>query len=100
MAAVIKRAKLFIGLDSFPLHVAEAMRTPAVGLFGVTDPKFIITQRDTTIGVCGTTPSFGLRHRSPNTTVVDDKGAAMDSITVTAVMEAATRLLAERTVTA
>lgn len=100
MAAIIKRCRLFIGLDSFPLHVAEAMRTPAAGLFGVTDPKFIITQRNTTIGVCGTTASFGLRHRVPNSTVVDDRGEAMNSITVGAVLEAATQLLTEGSVPA
>lgn len=88
LAALLGRCKLFVGLDSFPLHVAEAMDVPAVGLFGVTDPKFILTRPDRTIGVCGTTESFGLRHRVKNTTSVDDKGAAMNSITVAMVTEA------------
>lgn len=87
MAAVIGRTHLFIGLDSFPLHVAQAMLTPAIGLFGVTDPQYILPPNPSAIGVCGTTESFGVRHRSPNTTVVDDGGAAMSSITAATVIE-------------
>ena len=34
LAAVIGRAKLFIGIDSAPMHIAAAMQTPTVALFG------------------------------------------------------------------
>jgi heptosyltransferase-3 len=34
LAALIGRAELFIGMDSAPLHIASAMGTPAVVLFG------------------------------------------------------------------
>jgi heptosyltransferase III len=34
LAAVAARAKLFIGVDSAPMHIAAAMRTPVVALFG------------------------------------------------------------------
>lgn len=34
LAALIARAKLFIGVDSAPMHMASAMGTPAVALFG------------------------------------------------------------------
>ncbi len=88
VAATLERCKLFIGLDSFPLHCAEAVGTPAIGLFGVTDPKYIITRPDLTTGVCGTTESFGLRHRVKHATTVDDKGAAMNSISVAMVIQA------------
>jgi heptosyltransferase-2 len=37
--AVIAQAKLFIGIDSGLLHIAACTRTPAVGLWGSTDPK-------------------------------------------------------------
>lgn len=82
MAAVIERAKLFVGLDSLPLHCAEAVGTPTVGLFGVTDPKYILSHPERAHPVCATVPSFGLRHRVKNSTSVDDGGAAMQSITV------------------
>ncbi len=34
LAAVIARAKLFVGIDSAPMHIAAAMGTPTVALFG------------------------------------------------------------------
>lgn len=93
MGAIIQRTKLFIGLDSFPLHCAEAVGTPAIGLFGVTDPKYILT-RKTDIGVFNEAiPTFGLRHRKPGTTVVDDGGEAMNGISVSMVKEAIEKML-------
>jgi predicted lipopolysaccharide heptosyltransferase III len=38
-AAVAERAKFFIGNDAGPMHVAAAMETPVVALFGPTDPR-------------------------------------------------------------
>jgi heptosyltransferase III len=34
LAALTHRAKLFIGVDSAPMHIAAAMQTPVVALFG------------------------------------------------------------------
>ncbi|MGA2550930.1 MAG: putative lipopolysaccharide heptosyltransferase III [Burkholderiaceae bacterium] len=34
LAALIGRARLFIGIDSAPMHIAAAMQTPTVALFG------------------------------------------------------------------
>jgi heptosyltransferase-3 len=34
LAALTSRARLFVGVDSAPMHIASAMRTPAVALFG------------------------------------------------------------------
>jgi heptosyltransferase-3 len=34
LAAIIARAKLFIGIDSAPMHIAAAVGTPTVALFG------------------------------------------------------------------
>jgi heptosyltransferase-3 len=34
LAALSSRAKLFIGVDSAPMHIAAAMQTPVVALFG------------------------------------------------------------------
>jgi heptosyltransferase-3 len=34
LAAVARRARLFIGVDSAPMHIAAAMGTPVVALFG------------------------------------------------------------------
>lgn len=37
-AALISRARVFIGNDSGPLHIASATKTPIVGIFGPTNP--------------------------------------------------------------
>jgi ADP-heptose:LPS heptosyltransferase len=34
LAALVRRAKLFIGADTGPLHLAAAVGTPCVGLYG------------------------------------------------------------------
>jgi heptosyltransferase-3 len=34
LAALAARAKLFIGVDSAPMHIAAAVQTPTVALFG------------------------------------------------------------------
>ncbi len=39
-AAFIKNAKLFIGSDSAPLHLAAAYEVPSIGIFGPTNPAF------------------------------------------------------------
>lgn len=38
LAALIKRCAVYISADSFPLHIAAAVDTPVVALFGPTDP--------------------------------------------------------------
>ena len=34
LAALVSKAKMFIGMDSVPMHMASAMRTPTVAMFG------------------------------------------------------------------
>ena len=37
--ALARRARLFVGGDTGPLHLAAAVETPVVGIYGPTDPK-------------------------------------------------------------
>ncbi len=39
LAAVIKKCKVYITQDSAPMHIAAAVGTPIIALFGPTDPK-------------------------------------------------------------
>lgn len=39
LAALFQRARLMLGVDSGPLHVAAAQETPTVAIFGPTDPR-------------------------------------------------------------
>jgi lipopolysaccharide heptosyltransferase II len=41
LAAMLRRCALFIGGDSGPLHMAAAVGTPTVSLFGPTDPRLL-----------------------------------------------------------
>lgn len=88
MAAVLRFVRIFVGVDSLPLHVSQAVGTPVVGLFGATSPEFILTAGSHGIGVVGTTACAGERHRVKGATSVPCDGACMRSIEVTRVMEA------------
>lgn len=39
LAALVRRATLYVGNDSGPMHIAAAMGTRVVGLFGPSDPR-------------------------------------------------------------
>jgi len=55
-AALIGRARILVTNDSAPLHLAQAMGTPTVALFGPTVPEFgfaPINPGDATLGVDG-----------------------------------------------
>jgi heptosyltransferase-2 len=41
LAAVLKHCLLFIGGDSGPLHIAAAVGTPTIGIFGPSDPGLV-----------------------------------------------------------
>ena len=45
LASLLAGALLFVGVDSGPLHLALALGTPAVGLFGPTDPEQVVGKR-------------------------------------------------------
>ncbi len=42
LAALLSLARLFMGIDSGPLHLAQSVGTPRIGLFGPTEPASIL----------------------------------------------------------
>lgn len=88
LIALTRRAKLFIGGDTGPMHLAAALRVPVVAVFGPTDPA-----RNGPYG----TRSVVLRNAESMTTharrAAPDEG--MLEIGVPAVVDAARSLLAE-----
>lgn len=54
-AALISRAALFAGNDSGPAHLAVAEDTPALVLFGPTDPEALY-EKGSIVPLCGTVP--------------------------------------------
>jgi len=60
LAFVLKRARLVIGADTGPLHLAAAIGTPLAGLYGPTDParNGPYGQLDRVVSTFGTTKSM------------------------------------------
>jgi heptosyltransferase I len=89
LIAFTRRAKLFIGGDTGPMHMAAGLRVPVVAIFGPTNP--------TRNGPFGTR-SIVLRSSSSLTTHArrDDPDPGLLEISADQVVEAARRLLGER----
>lgn len=88
LAAVIEMCGAFAGLDSFPIHVAQAVGVPVVGLFGVTLPAYILTDGSWSYPVIGnpSIPEVGIRHKTTGQVVIKSNGEAMNSISVESVL--------------
>ncbi len=92
LAALCRRATLFIGSDTGPLHLAAAVGTPCVGLYGPVParrngpygPQHIALQKATLEARC-----FHSRRKAPRT--------LMDAITVDDVCAACDEILARKT---
>jgi len=50
-AAILTRCRLLVCIDSFMLHLAYAMGTPAVAVFGCTSPQYRLPRHEGYIGV-------------------------------------------------
>lgn len=64
-AALIALGRLFIGIDSGLLHLAAAVGTPAVGLWGPTSPQFRFSAANRRSFVVSTAECQGCQHRHP-----------------------------------
>jgi lipopolysaccharide heptosyltransferase I len=104
LAALLRSADLFVGVDSGPLHLAAAIGTPALGLYG---PKHLTTYgpywpgTDTLVADYPCSPCRHRRCPRPEVThvVLADGGRVaispcMDTISVDATFARATSLLA------
>ena len=89
LIALTRRARLFIGGDTGPMHLAAALSIPVVGIFGPTDPA-----RNGPFG----TRSIVLRSPSSFTSYqhVARPDAGLLEITAEQVVAAARQLLEER----
>ncbi len=64
-AAVIELSDLFVGIDSGLLHVAVAVGTPSVGLWGATSPQFRFSVANRQLFVTSNVECQGCHHRVP-----------------------------------
>jgi len=92
LIALTRRARLFIGGDTGPLHLAAALQVPVVAIFGPTDPA-----RNGPYRASNATRSIVLRNPASPTTHARNSqpDEAMLEIHVDSVVSAARRLLAD-----
>ncbi len=64
-AALIQQCDLFIGVDSGLLHLAGAVGTHSVGIFGPVDPKLRLPTETISDFVTSSVPCLGCHHATP-----------------------------------
>lgn len=94
LAALMKLSQLFIGVDSFPMHCAQAVGLPTIGLFGCTSSKYIMTLGSPHVGINADPdiPCAGERHRRSNITFLQCEPDCINSIEVETVLEAVKKM--------
>jgi len=65
LAWVLSKAKLFIGIDSFPMHVAQIANIPSIAFFGCIDPKLRIYNKKLIPITAKNLDCLGCHHRHP-----------------------------------
>lgn len=83
--ALARRAKLFIGTDTGPLHLSTALGTPVVGIYGPTDP--------TTHGPFSPVDIFLRNSNRTSHSRRSKDSAAIEGVSVETVLEAARKRL-------
>ena len=84
LAALLGECKLFVGVDSFPIHAAQAVGCPVVGVFGITRPDLLLTEGSPWYAATSPAehPGTGLRHKTAGKTSVDCPQNPMDDISI------------------
>lgn len=80
LATIIHDAKLFVGIDSLPFHIAQATKTPGVVFFGSIDPKSRIVNDNMTAVTAKNLACLGCHHRkaAPSTWTYECETATLD----------------------
>ncbi|HUC86358.1 MAG TPA: glycosyltransferase family 9 protein [Candidatus Acidoferrales bacterium] len=65
LAALIAACDLVVSIDSGPVHVAGAVGTPVVGLFGANDARYRLPPSSPGLGVVAEVPCLYCQHRTP-----------------------------------
>lgn len=81
LIALTRRARLFIGCDTGPMHIAAALDTPVLALFGPADPEV--------------TGPYGAGHRVLRVPSASLQPARMEDITADMALDAARAMLAQ-----
>ncbi len=96
LEVIVRRARLFIGGDSGPLHVAATTRVPVVALFGPTLPARSMPWRSPALPAIALEPGPLPCRPCHQRTCVPGDFRCLTAITPAAVLDAARQLLAVR----
>lgn len=94
--ALLKACDLLVAIDSGPIHIAGAVGTPVVGLFGAVNPKFRMPLESSGKVIVANVPCLYCNHRTPVGHWKEDcphEIACMQAITVEEVFEATKDIL-------
>jgi len=89
LAALIANCRMFVGIDSMPLHLASIQGVETIGLFGITLPDRVFATKLNTHSVCSDPnhPDSGVRHAAAGKTMIHVRNNPMDTISVGEVMD-------------
>jgi ADP-heptose:LPS heptosyltransferase len=96
IAALLKNCDLLIAIDSGPLHIAGAVGTPVVGLFGANAAAFRLPPDSEGVGITANLTCISCQHKNPITHWKENCPhgiACMEAITVDQVFSAAAEIL-------
>jgi ADP-heptose:LPS heptosyltransferase len=100
-AALTSKADIFFGIDSFPMHLANAFKVPSVVLFGPTSPRKVVCNNDIVYAVQSNERCLTCRHKATpdkwaqNVSCHRDRLYCMENISSKQVIEAIESLIAE-----
>lgn len=95
LAALIANCKMFIGIDSLPMHLASIQGVETIGLFGVSLPERVFATKLNAHSVCSDPnhPETGVRYRHPGKTMIHVQSNPVDTISAGEVIDKIDALL-------
>jgi ADP-heptose:LPS heptosyltransferase len=96
IAAILKACDLLVAIDSGPIHIAGAVGTPVVGLFGAVNPQFRMPPDSLGKSIVGNVSCLYCNHRIPVGHWIENcphEIACMKAITVDEVFQAVKEIL-------
>ena len=98
LVALIAVCDLIISIDSGPVHVAGAVGTPVIGLFGPLNPNLVLTPERPALGLFADVPCLFCHNRTPVIHWIDgcpNDIACMKTLEVQSIFDAVKSMLAD-----